>query len=148
MIAELMTMAALALPHSDKGRDVPPSRTAVSRIEAAATILPARWVPFARCVSARESHNSYTARNPHSSAQGRWQFLDRLWRSPLAYMVAARLKDHGMPAPMARTIRITLQRTEIAAWPPRYQDIGFAAVITSGGAHHWALAGSICEAYR
>lgn len=147
MLPELFAIAALALP-VERDRTQPPSRAAVSRIEEAATILPPRWLPFARCVSARESGGSYSSRNPHSSAQGRWQFLDNAWRSPLAYMVAARLKHYGMPHAMARTIRIRLQHSEIATWPPRYQDIGFAAVITAGGAHHWALPGSPCEALR
>lgn len=99
--------------------------------------IPRHVRPFAECVSDRESSGSYTARNPASSAQGRWQFLDNSWRRGLGYMVAARLKAHGMPKTAARQVREYLHDTPIAAWPGQYQDAGFVAVIASGGSHHW-----------
>ena len=102
-----------------------------------ASRIPQHVKPFAECVSARESSGSYTARNPTSSAQGRWQFLDNSWRRGLGYMVAARLKAHGMPKPAARQVREYLHDTPIAAWPGPYQDVGFVAVIASNGSHHW-----------
>lgn len=125
-----------------------PATTTESDVIAAAARVPGRWSEFARCVSHRESHGNYRARNPHSSAMGRWQFLDRQWRTPLAYMVAERLKAHGIAPARAKAIRLQLQRAEIARWPGRLQDVGFVAVITHGGAHHWRLAGSPCEAWR
>lgn len=62
-------------------------------------------------------------------------------------MVAARLKDHGYPKAKARELRIRLQGKHIATWPARWQHVGFAAVISHpGGARHWYLAGSKCNA--
>lgn len=114
-----------------------PARSVHAATVRQAADIPAQWEPFAACVSDRESGGSYTARNPTSSAQGRWQFLDNSWRRGLGYMVAARLKAHGMPAPAARQVREYLHDTPIAAWPGPYQDVGFIAVILSGGKHHW-----------
>ena len=114
-----------------------PSRSAHASVIGEAADIPAAWETFAACVSDRESGGSYTARNPTSSASGRWQFLDRSWRHGLAYMVAARLKAHGMAHADAREVREYLHDTPIAAWPGPYQDTGFIAVLLSGGQHHW-----------
>jgi hypothetical protein len=114
-------------------------------IRAAATIPP-NLRPFAQCVSARESSGSYTARNPASSAQGRWQFLDRTWRHGLAHMVTARLRDHGLPKPTARRVLRLLQATPIYRWPGPYQDTGWIEVVQRGGWRHWYLTGSRCNA--
>ncbi len=116
-----------------------PSRSAyVSVIRQGAAIPPA-WQPFADCVSDRESGGSYTARNPSSSAQGRWQFLDTSWRvnGGLHHMIVKRLRAHGLPDQAAVQLRRHLRDTPIAEWPGPFQDTGFVAVILSGGAHHW-----------
>lgn len=141
MLPDLILTLAL---HSGERHAAPTD----AEIIATAARVPGRWQAFARCVSHRESHGNYRARNPYSSAQGRWQFLDRQWRSPLAYMVAERLKAKGITGAKAKAIRLHLQRVEIARWPGRLQDVGFVSVVTSGGAHHWRLSGSVCEAYR
>jgi hypothetical protein len=129
-------------------RTEPPSRAARSATVTDAAALPSRWRAFGRCVAARESHGNPRARNPRSSAQGTYQFLDRSWRRGLAHMVTERLRAHGMPRAEARALRAWLRGHEIATWPARLQDVGFAAVVTAGGAFHWSLAGSTCEAYR
>jgi hypothetical protein len=142
VIPEALLATVLHLHHGERI-----DRTPVI-IEQAAKVPP-RWRQFARCVAHRESHGNARARNPHSSAQGRWQFLDTQWRQGLAHMVADRLHSHGMSLATARDIRHRLQRSEIATWPGALQDVGFAAVIsTPGGSRHWALANSRCEAYR
>lgn len=114
-----------------------PSRSVYAATVRQAADIPAAWEPYAACVSDRESGGSYTVKNPKSSAQGRWQFLDQSWRRGLGYMVADRLKDHGMPKPAARQIREYLHDTPIAQWPGPYQDVGFVAVVLSGGKNHW-----------
>jgi hypothetical protein len=126
----------------------PDRMNAAQRATRAAADTPTRWEPFERCVAERESGNSPTARNPHSSASGTYQFLDNAWRDGLAYMVADRLREYGMPRTDARRIRITLQDTHISRWEPVYQRIGFNEVIARDGAHHWRLPGSACENYR
>lgn len=128
-------------------REPRPSRSVAAA--RAAAVIPASMARFAECVSERESGGSYTARNASgSSAQGRWQFLDRQWRHGLSFMVRDRLVRFGMPRPEARKIREWLAAHEIAAWPGPYQDAGFVEVMSRGGAHHWALAGSSCERFR
>lgn len=129
------TVAAAGLLPGE--RTEPPSRAARSAVVADAAALPTRWRAFGRCVAMRESHGNPRARNPRSSAQGRYQFLDRSWRHGLAHMVTERLRDHGMPRAEARALRAWLRAHEIAAWPARLQDVGFAAVVTAGGWRHW-----------
>ena len=103
---------------------------------------------FSACVVKRESGGTLAdktsgvrARNHEagSSASGRWQFLDRAWRinGGLHYMVAERLRQFGMPAREARTIRVTLARTPIHLWPGALQDVGHAEVLERGGWFHW-----------
>lgn len=147
MIDSMILTMALAIDDREWAAQRP-SRGVHSTVVRDASRIPARWRAFQRCVAQRESGGSPTARNPQSSAQGRYQFLDRLWRSSLAKQVAARLRDHGLPAADVRSVRELLSRKEIATWPAVYQDMGFIAVVTNGGAHHWRLAGSKCEAYR
>lgn len=117
---------------------------------ASAAAIPASQRAFAECVSQRESHGNYEARGSDSSSAGRWQFLDRPWRKGLAYMVAARLRDHGMSGPKSKAVRIHLQATHIAAWEPAFQDAAFVAVLNARGPwsgwRHWYLAGSRCNA--
>lgn len=117
----------------------------------AASTIPASQQAFASCVSHRESRGSYTSKGDHSSARGRWQFLDRQWRvnGGLTWMVAARLRAFGMPAAQARTIRLQLQAKPIDRWAPAYQDTAFIAVLNAHGAwsgwRHWHLPGSRCN---
>lgn len=99
---------------------------------------------FASCVLARESGGTLDerqsgsgARNPTSSASGRWQFLNNAWNDSLPYMVADRLVRFGLPRPDARKIRIALQDTPIYEWHGYFQDIGFLEVVSRGGRHHW-----------
>lgn len=117
---------------------------AVIHAQTSASSVPGRWRAFARCVSERESHGNYRARNPRSSAQGRWQFLDRAWRKSLSYMVRDRLIDHGTPKAHANSIQRKLAKTPIQKWAPWAQDAGFVAVITSDegrGWMHWSNGG-------
>ena len=146
---ETLIGAAVEAATTDTDRELSiarPSRS-VSAVRDASRV-PARWQRFAACVANRESHNNPKARNPRSSAQGMYQFLDRSWRHGLAHMVAARLHDHGLPWPQAKKVRTYLRAHEIAAWPAPYQTIGFVAVVSAGGSYHWRLAGSSCEAWR
>jgi len=116
-----------------------PSRSAYVSVIRQAADIPDQWQRFADCVSDRESGGSYTARNPSSSAQGRWQFLDTSWRvnGGLHHMVVKRLRAHGLPDQAAVQLRRHLRDTPIAEWPGPYQDTGFVAVVLSGGQHHW-----------
>lgn len=150
MIDALITGAVLALP-TEAGerpwRVEKPLHGAYSPAVTKAAKVPSRWASFARCVSHRESKGSYTVRNPRSSAEGRWQFLDTQWRvnGGLHYMVAKRLRSFGMPAHVARDVRDYLKRTHIYRWPGPYQDAAFVAVVTAGGARHWT--GHTCNTY-
>lgn len=113
----------------------------------ASAVIPHKHQPFAECVSERESHGNYQARNPRSSAMGRWQFLDRQWRKSLSYMVRDRLIAHGLAKPAAMRVRLQLAATPIATWAPGYQDAAFVAVITADADNwrHWHLPGSRCN---
>jgi len=117
---------------------------------ASAAVIPASQQAFAECVSQRESHGNYKARGSDSSSAGRWQFLDLQWRRGLSYMVAARLRDHGMTGRASKAVRIHLQATHIANWEPNYQDAAFISVLNARGPwsgwKHWYLAGSRCNA--
>lgn len=146
-MVEAALAVALIMPPSTDRPEPRPSRATVSRMIALASLPPRAWWPFARCVADRESGGSPHARNPASSASGKWQFLDAQWRHGLAYMVRARLVEHGVPWREARRIRVQLHATPIHRWPERLQDVAFAAVITTpGGWRHWHLAGSRCNA--
>lgn len=141
MIDGMILTAALMAGPVDSDRQMVAERASRS------ATVPARWRPFARCVAERESHGKAHVRNSSSSAAGLYQFLDNSWRRPLAYMVAARLKQHGYPKHQAKELRIWLQGRHIATWPKRWQTVGFAAVVSHpGGARHWYLAGSSCNA--
>lgn len=150
MLPETLIGAAvdvLARHDADREWSVARPDRSVSAVRDASAV-PARWRPFEKCVARRESHRNPKARNPRSSAMGTYQFLDHSWRSGLAFMVAARLREHGTTKAQARKVRQWLQRHEIARWPATYQTIGFVAVVSAGGSFHWRLAGSPCEAYR
>lgn len=127
-----------------------PSRS-VSIVRAASTVPPS-WRPFASCVLSRESGASLDrpqsgagARNPSSSASGRWQFLQGTWGQSLPYMVADQLRDHGATKKQAKAVRVHLQSIPISRWPGVYQDMGFIEVAQQGGWRHWYLGGSRCN---
>jgi hypothetical protein len=114
------------------------------RVLRLASTVPESLVPWASCVLDRESggtldriQSGVGARNPSSSASGRWQFLASNWQHGLPYMVADRLVRFGLPRPDARQVRVALQRTPIHEWHGYFQDIGFLEVVERGGRHHW-----------
>jgi hypothetical protein len=148
-VIETLTGALVEAATNDTDRELSvarPSRS-VSAVRDASRV-PARIARWEACVANRESHRNPKARNPRSSAQGTYQFLDRLWRTSLAGQVAARLRDHGLPRSQSRLVRDYLTGHEIATWPAVYQTIGFLEVNARGGSYHWKLAGSTCEAWR
>jgi hypothetical protein len=114
--------------------------------EADAAPLDGEALQYRDCVAHRESRGDVTAQNPRSSAQGKYQFLDNQWRHGLSYMVRKEMKSRGMKP--ARNLVQLLQNTPIKRWSEFHQDMAFAAVINTGGAHHWRLAGSKCEPLR
>lgn len=125
-----------------------PSRS-VSAVRDASRI-PSAWRSFAACVLKRESgatldrpQSGAGARNPSSSASGRWQFLQGSWGRSLPYMVADQLVDHGLPRAEARKVRKYLQGLPIHRWPGVYQDMGFIEVVQRGGWAHWR--GATCD---
>lgn len=115
--------------------------------------VPKKWRAFAACVCDRESggtlekiQSGVGARNPSSSASGRWQFLNSSWNEPLGYIVADRLKSKGVPKSVAKEIRVELQAMPIYEWHGYFQDVGFVAVVTNGGWRHWN--GHTCNGRR
>lgn len=152
--ALLIAGAVLAGPTASPEWQIARAPLSVAAIRKAST-PPKRWRAFARCVIDRESGATLSrpqsgagARNPHSSAAGRWQFLQNSWGQSLPYMVRDRLVDHGMKSKEARKVRLYLQSIPIHRWHGRYQDAGAYEVLERGGSHHWRLPGSRCEAFR
>lgn len=111
------------------------------RIMAAAAVSP--MPEFSKCVERRESNGVPTVVNASGHA-GLFQFA-KGWRRGLSYMVAERLREHGMNRSHARTVRITLSSTPIHRWKAIYQRIGHAQVLDEGGWRHWSLPGSPCQ---
>ena len=118
--------------------------------------IPRKWEAFTLCISERESgfgrtddtSKSYRAANPTSSAQGRYQFLDRQWRHGAGWNVWKRLIRFGYDRATAKVVLKKLHDTPIKRWKPIYQDIAFAEALLSGkgqGWKHWYLAGSRCN---
>jgi hypothetical protein len=112
--------------------------------------IPTAWQPFARCVAQRESNGRLNARNPRSSAQGRWQFLDQAWRvdGGIEWIVSRQLRKVGMAwKDRAGWVR-RLDATPIYRWPSWAQDAAFVGVVTerSTGWRHWHHPGSRCNA--
>lgn len=68
-------------------------------------------LPYARCVSHHESHGSYTAQNAHSSASGRYQFLDSTWRT-----VALARGRPDLPARAADAVWFEQEASFAYAW--------------------------------
>jgi len=135
MIPELVLSAAMMTAPATAGT------VAVAHVAHTAAVVPSRWQRFAACVSNRESHGDYRARNRASSAAGRYQFL-KAWQRGLSFMVRDRLIAHGMDKPTAKSIQRRLAKTPIHLWEPWAQDAGFIAVITSPhGWRHWSNGG-------
>lgn len=129
----------------------PTSGAHVRAVREAAT-PPPRWVRFARCVLDRESganlknrNSGEGAKNPRSSASGRWQFLDSQWRHGGSFMVRDRLVKFGMPKQEAKRVRQHLGDTPIRKWDGWWQDALFNEVVERGGWRHWS-GGKGCNA--
>jgi hypothetical protein len=124
-----------------------PATAGTAAVAIRAAEVPARWQPFAACVARRESNDNPRSVNRSSGAAGRWQFLPA-WRHGLPYMVAARLREHGLPRSASKALRLRLQATPIQRWEPVLQDVGFAAALMAPngqGWRHWSLPGSKCQ---
>jgi hypothetical protein len=137
--------AAVELAADDRQIDLQrPSRGAYASVVRESARVPSRWRLFAACVLRRESGatleepwSGAQSRNPHSTASGRFQFLDSQWRSGLAHMVRERLVRHGLPAQEGARLRKYLAATPIHKWPAPLQDAGFNEVVQRGGWFHW-----------
>lgn len=151
MIENLLMTAVLMTTGSPSNDDRAlslnrPSRSAprtVTVVQKAAEI-PKSLRPWAACVIERESggdidriQSGVGARNPSSSAQGRFQFLDNSWRRGLSFMVRDRLVRFGMPKDQAREVRVYLGSRPIYTWHGYWQQIGFLEVVHRGGKYHW-----------
>jgi hypothetical protein len=143
MLEALLITATLTLGIDREVSLHQPSRGAYSSAVREAARVPDRWRAYAECVLRRESggvlHNKQSredARNPTSSAQGRWQFL-QAWQHGGSFMVRDRLVQYGMPKDQARQVREWLGSHQIADWDGYWQDILFNEVIERGGKKHW-----------
>lgn len=148
MLAPIALSAALlmAAPTSAGFDADRPMRGAHADTIQAAAKPPRGWTAFAECVEHRESRGIPTNVNGSSGAAGLFQFLPA-WRSGLPYNVADRLRQHGVPDRIARSVRLHLSARPIHRWEPVYQRIGFADQLARpGGWRHWYLAGSRCQA--
>ena len=123
--------------------------TAGTAVTVRASEIPARWQPFASCVSQRESNGNYRARNRSSSASGRWQFLDTAWRvnGGIEWIVLRQMKRAGATWKARQATYRMLSRTPIHRWPSWAQDAAFVGVVTERptGWRHWSLPGSRCQ---
>lgn len=92
-----------------------------------------KWAPIRKCIMDRESNFNYRARNPQSSAQGAYQFLDSQWRVSLTHMMMHEADDMSE----RQTIK-DLRRYPIAKWSRYWQDRAFYTAWRHGeGRHHW-----------
>ena len=130
-----------------------PLKGGLSDVISEASTIPKKWEPFASCVLSRESgatignkNSGEGARNPRSSASGRWQFLSA-WQEGLPFMVADQLRDHGMPKKQAKQVRLHLQSKPIAKWDGHFQDAAAIEVLQQGGGFHWRY-GDECDGKR
>ena len=117
-----------------------------ARAGVVASMLSPEQERFRECVVHRESRGNPRASNPNSSAQGKYQFLDKQWRKGLAHMVTVALREKGVPV---RGLKGDLRATPIKNWGPVLQDIAFAEVLNARGEwsgwRHWYLPGSKCN---
>lgn len=147
MLESLVITVALAMPNDTSDREWAvnrPTRSVHSRVIEDAAEVPRSIRPWAECVVRRESggtldriQSGVGARNPNSSASGKFQFLDNSWRRGLSFMVRDRLVEFGMPKQEAKKIRQYLGATPIYRWHGYYQTIGFVEVVSRGGKFHW-----------
>jgi len=123
--------------------------TAVVEMQTGAAEIPKVWKPFAQCVAQRESHGNPRAKNPTSSAEGKWQFLDTQWRirGGIEWIVLRQLKKQGMNWQQRQRIYWQLTNNRIKDWPEWAQDAAFVGVVTerSSGWRHWSLPGHRCQ---
>jgi hypothetical protein len=110
-----------------------------------ASEIPKKWRNFTECILDRESgatieriQSGVGAKNPRSSASGKFQFLDSSWRDGLAHNVRERLVEHGVPQSEAKRVRIELSKKPIYRWHGYWQHVGYVEVIKEpGGWRHW-----------
>ncbi|MDO8308594.1 MAG: transglycosylase SLT domain-containing protein [Actinomycetota bacterium] len=124
-----------------------PNRGAYSRLVALASLPPRGWEAFAACVIRRESHGNPSVLNHEGSgAAGLVQFMPD-WRHGAPFIVRERLIQFGMPAKVARTVRLYLSKVHyIHKYPEVYQRIAFAEVLEDGEWRHWS--GHTCNGLR
>jgi hypothetical protein len=152
MLDALIAAAIFIAPVPDQAQAIRSANITAAR---QARQIPPEWEPFTLCISERESgygndhpSKSYLAKNPASSASGRYQFLDGSWRKGGAWNVWKRLIRYGYDRDTATYVRQRLMATPIRYWRPVYQDVLYAEVLLSGegkGWRHWHLAGSPCN---
>ena len=119
-----------------------------------ASTVPKKWRAFATCVLDRESgatlreiQSGAGAKNPRSSASGRFQFLDSSWRVGGSLMVKDRHVRVGVPKSHARDVREHLGRTPIHKWHGHWQQTLFNEAVVRGGWFHWRN-GDHCDGKR
>lgn len=142
MIDALALTAALTLA----GPTVEPAEPTRRQVVAAARRFPVRWKPFAACVIRRESHGNPRAVNGSSGAAGIAQWMPA-WRHGLPFALYRRLRAVGMDHAQATRTRKSMPHL-IQRWPEWAQRAAMVQVLVEGGAAHWRLSGSPCEAYR
>lgn len=87
------------------------------------------WENVRKCIVHRESRGNYAAQNRYSSAQGAYQFLDRLWRPVLA----------------EKLNKPSLAGVPIKKWSRIDQDHAFWIVWNDGaGKMHWNFPSKQC----
>ena len=147
MLDSLVFAAVMLVPNDDTDRQFSasrPNRGVHRSLVIEAATFPADMRGCASRILARESGGTLNdptsgmgARNPSSSASGRWQFLDTSWRRPLSFHVRDRLVEFGMPVKDARDVRSYLEATHISQWPGVIQDVGFIETVERSGYSPW-----------
>lgn len=101
-----------------------------------------KWRDVRKCVMKRESHYRYSARNKTSSAMGAYQFLDRVWRDSLVWMM---LKESNDTNDNLQSEARKLRNKPIAQWNRYWQDRAFYTAWQHGkGKAHWYHHGIKC----
>ena len=122
-----------------------PTSGAHATVVREAAVVPSKWMRFAKCVAYRETgitnlnnkQSREDAKNPRSSASGRWQFLNTQWQHGGSFMVRDRLVQFGMPEQEAKRVRLHLGDRPIHKWDGWWQDVLFNEVVERGGWTHW-----------